>query len=80
MTYLCNRKSKMVPWMSGLVNGLQNRLQQFESARHLQKKAPRNSRCRALFFLPILLQRYAFSLIEKRLVAISEKASKIFLK
>ena len=25
----------MVPWMSGLVNGLQNRLQQFESARHL---------------------------------------------
>ena len=24
-----------VPWMSGLVNGLQNRLQQFESARHL---------------------------------------------
>ena len=26
---------KRVPWMSGLVNGLQNRLQQFESARHL---------------------------------------------
>ena len=29
---------KLVPWMSGLVNGLQNRLQQFESARHLTKK------------------------------------------
>ena len=28
-------QTKMVPWMSGLVNGLQNRLQQFESARHL---------------------------------------------
>ena len=28
-------KNKMVPWMSGLVNGLQNRLQQIESARHL---------------------------------------------
>ena len=29
----------MVPWMSGLVNGLQNRLQQFESARHLKVKS-----------------------------------------
>ena len=28
----------MVPWMSGLVNGLQNRLQQFESARHLARR------------------------------------------
>ena len=28
-------KTTTVPWMSGLVNGLQNRLQQFESARHL---------------------------------------------
>ncbi len=35
--YLCTRKTETVPWMSGLVNGLQNRLQQFESARHLQK-------------------------------------------
>ena len=26
---------EMVPWMSGLVNGLQNRLRRFESARHL---------------------------------------------
>ena len=25
----------LVPWMSGLVNGLQNRLRRFESARHL---------------------------------------------
>ncbi len=34
--YLCTRKTAMVPWMSGLVNGLQNRLRRFESARHLE--------------------------------------------
>ena len=28
-------KPILVPWMSGLVNGLQNRLRRFESARHL---------------------------------------------
>ena len=28
----------LVPWMSGLVNGLQNRLRRFESARHLTEK------------------------------------------
>ena len=28
-----------VPWMSGLVNGLQNRLRRFESARHLLEKS-----------------------------------------
>lgn len=27
----------MVPWMSGLVSGLQNHVRQFESARHLFK-------------------------------------------
>ncbi len=37
--YLCIRKQRMVPWMSGLVNGLQNRLRRFESARHLQKES-----------------------------------------
>ena len=31
---------EMVPWMSGLVNGLQNRLRRFESARHLLKTQP----------------------------------------
>ena len=36
MYYLCNRKRKeMVPWMSGLVSGLQNRVRRFESARNL---------------------------------------------
>ena len=33
--YLCTRNHATVPWMSGLVNGLQNRLRRFESARHL---------------------------------------------
>ena len=40
----------MVPWMSGLVNGLQNRLQQFESARHLKRKS-RNLKYRVSGFL-----------------------------
>ena len=30
------RRAETVPWMSGLVNGLQNRLRRFESARHLR--------------------------------------------
>ena len=30
-------KDDTVPWMSGLVNGLQNRLRRFESARHLSE-------------------------------------------
>ena len=38
--YLCTRKSEMVPWMSGLVYGLQNRPRRFESATHL----PRNEK------------------------------------
>ena len=31
------RNIRMVPWMSGLVSGLQNHVRQFESARHLSK-------------------------------------------
>ena len=39
MLYLCTRKTRgTVPWMSGLVYGLQNRLRRFESARHLLLK------------------------------------------
>lgn len=43
MSYLCNRNretkidNNKVPWMSGLVSGLQNHVRQFESARHLSK-------------------------------------------
>ena len=32
-----HRKSKKVAWMSGLVTGLQNRVQRFESASDLSK-------------------------------------------
>lgn len=41
MSYLCNRNRETkiandkVPWMSGLVSGLQNRVRRFESARNL---------------------------------------------
>ena len=40
MSYLCNRNretkidNNKVPWMSGLVSGLQNRVRRFESARN----------------------------------------------
>ena len=41
MSYLCNRNretkidNNKVPWMSGLVSGLQNRVRRFESAGNL---------------------------------------------
>ena len=38
MTTFAPAFAEMVPWMSGLVYGLQNRLRRFESARHLAKK------------------------------------------
>ncbi len=44
MSYLCNRNRETkiandkVPWMSGLVSGLQNRVRRFESARNLQQQ------------------------------------------
>ena len=39
ISFLCTRKSELlVPWMSGLVSGLQNRVRRFESARNLHQK------------------------------------------
>ena len=39
-SYLCRRKKvkpcQPVPWMSGLVSGLQNHVRRFESARYLK--------------------------------------------
>ena len=54
MSYLCkrNRETKIandkVPWMSGLVSGLQNRVRRFESARNLEEgKMPDTEMCPA---------------------------------
>lgn len=33
---LQRKRKEMVPWMSGLVSGLQNRLRRFEPARNLK--------------------------------------------
>lgn len=35
--YLCTRKTKLVGWMRGLVNGLQNRQHPFESGTDLKQ-------------------------------------------
>ena len=46
---------RLVPWMSGLVSGLQNRPQQFESARHLgvvEGSTPAKAVRSPLFFPP----------------------------
>ena len=51
------RKNKMVPWMSGLVSGLQNQPRRFESARHLQKE--RYITSDIAFFFYYLMQRLA---------------------
>ena len=48
---LSNKTFLMVPWMSGLVSGLQNRVRRFESARNLTKK--RNAKCVSLFLYPL---------------------------
>ena len=56
MSYLCNRNretkiaNNKVPWMSGLVSGLQNRVRRFESARNLQKQERRCVKMRTFFF------------------------------
>ena len=47
-----------VPWMSGLVYGLQNRLRRFESARHLLLKDDEQILF-IIFFLALILSRLA---------------------
>ena len=57
MSYLCNRNRETkiandkVPWMSGLVSGLQNRVRRFESARNLQKRKWIRMKIFCYFFL-----------------------------
>ena len=41
-TFATANEKRLVPWMSGLVSGLQNRVRRFESARNLKtNKMPR---------------------------------------
>ena len=35
-TFATANEKRLVPWMSGLVSGLQNRVRRFESARNLK--------------------------------------------
>lgn len=49
----------LVPWMSGLVSGLQNRVRRFESARNLKKEVCRNVRY-TFFFIHYYTTRFIF--------------------
>lgn len=49
-----------VPWMSGLVSGLQNRVRRFESARNLQKQ----ERIRMKISNPFVFQQLTSSVVE----------------
>ena len=66
MSYLCNRNRETkiandkVPWMSGLVSGLQNRVRRFESARNLQKQ----ERIRMKISNPFVFQLFTSSVVE----------------
>ena len=66
MSYLCNRNRETkiandkVPWMSGLVSGLQNRVRRFESARNLQKQ----ERIRMKISNPFVFQQLTSSVVE----------------
>ena len=51
---------KRVPWMSGLVSGLQNRVRRFESARNLQKQ----ERIRMKISNPFAFQQLTSSVVE----------------
>ena len=74
MSYLCNRNRETkiandkVPWMSGLVSGLQNRVRRFESARNLQKQ----ERIRMKISNPFVFQPLTSSVVEGRLRALFE--------
>ena len=61
MSYLCNRNretkidNNKVPWMSGLVSGLQNRVRRFESARNLKQNSETtdNKGFRSFYFMEV---------------------------
>ena len=79
MSYLCNRNRETkiandkVPWMSGLVSGLQNRVRRFESARNLQKQ----ERIRMKISNPFVFQQLTSSVVEVEKGGLSTPAPSI---
>ena len=59
-TFATANEKRLVPWMSGLVSGLQNRVRRFESARNLQKQ----ERIRMKISNPFVFQLLISSVVE----------------
>ena len=59
-TFATANEKRLVPWMSGLVSGLQNRVRRFESARNLQKQ----ERIRMKISNPFVFQQLTSSVVE----------------
>lgn len=59
-TFATANEKRLVPWMSGLVSGLQNRVRRFESARNLQKQ----ERIRMKISNPFVFQLLMSSVVE----------------
>ena len=59
-TFATANEKRLVPWMSGLVSGLQNRVRRFESARNLQKQ----ERIRKKISNPFVFQLLTSSVVE----------------
>ena len=59
-TFATANEKRLVPWMSGLVSGLQNRVRRFESARNLQKQ----ERIRMKISNPFVFQLLTSSVVE----------------
>ena len=54
-TFATAYEKRLVPWMSGLVSGLQNRVRRFESARNLKQSSETtdNKGFRSFYFMEV---------------------------
>ena len=54
-TFATANEKRLVPWMSGLVSGLQNRVRRFESARNLKQNSETtdNKGFRSFYFMEV---------------------------
>ena len=54
-TFATANEKRLVPWMSGLVSGLQNRVRRFESARNLKQSSETtdNKGFRSFYFMEV---------------------------